>query len=320
MSVDQIIQPITAALAQTDIVITGAMRSDIPLIREINQHISQGGKRIRPITSLLIAGLLGDITEQHILIAAVIEFVHTATLLHDDVVDQSTLRRGLATANQIWGNEASVLVGDFLYSRAFQLMTQFHDQGLMQILADASNVMAEGEVLQLMNKHNATLDQTTYDRIIHAKTAVLFQAACQMSAASSLANIETVRNMGEVGRHLGMAFQLVDDALDYHGDTQALGKNIGDDIAEGKLTLPLIYTLSVASGEDKAIINTAVTTGVSDLKQLITLIERYEATQYTLRIAQHHAQQAQQAIASFMDSPYKKSLLALIEFVVNRQN
>jgi octaprenyl-diphosphate synthase len=315
MNLEQIQQPITQALAHTEAKIAKAMRSDVALICQINDHIIQGGKRARPITSLLIAGLFGEITEQHVTIAAIIEFVHTATLLHDDVVDQSTMRRGLKTANEIWGNEASVLVGDFLYSRAFQLMTQIHRKELMEILADASNIMAEGEVLQLMNKHNVDMDKSIYDQIIHAKTAALFQAACAMSATASSATPAEIQRAADFGRHLGMTFQLIDDALDYTGDSETLGKNVGDDIAEGKFTLPLIYALSVATEQEKH----GLIAASYELNIVKSLIQRSGAIEYTLKIAQDHGQQALQAIEPMQDSLYKKSLQQLIEFVLTRQ-
>ena len=321
MNLGLIQQPIVDALAKTEEKMATAIHSDIPLIHQINQHIMQGGKRVRPVTALLIAGLLGEITEQHCKIAAVIEFVHTATLLHDDVVDQSTLRRGLKTANEIWGNEASVLVGDFLYSRAFQLMTQIHQQSLMQILADASNTMAEGEVLQLMNKHNTAIDHATYDRIINAKTAALFQAACAMSATASHTSPENVQRAADFGKHLGMAFQLLDDALDYQGDSETLGKNIGDDLAEGKLTLPLIYTLSVASSADQETIHTVIATEDPEaLKTIFSLIQHYQAVEYTLTIARQHGEKALASLNAFPDSPCKHSLNQLVEFVLTREH
>lgn len=325
MILEQTQQLLSAPLKQVEEIIHTAMTSEIPLICEVNQHIIQGGKRIRPIAGLLISGLLnnGEIKPSQLNIAAIIEFVHTATLLHDDVVDSSEMRRGQETANTIWGNETSVLVGDFLYSRAFQLLINIQQIELMQELANASNQMAEGEVLQLMNRHNPQIDEETYYQIIHAKTAVLFQAVCSMSAMASTNKPEDIHNASEFGKHLGLAFQLVDDALDYQGESEQLGKNIGDDLIEGKATLPLIHCLSISAPEDKAIIESIIATGdienpANDFAQIQNLIHKTNSVDYTIKAAKSHSQKALDAIEHFPESNYKKALRELIEFITDR--
>ena len=325
-NLDPIQQLLSSQLQLVENQIQAAMASEIPLINEINQHIIQGGKRIRPITSLLISGLLGEINDKQLTIAAIIEFIHTATLLHDDVVDSSEVRRGQETANTIWGNEASVLVGDFLYSRAFQLLIDLNQTELMQVVANATNQMAEGEVLQLMNRHNPSIDQASYYQIIEAKTAVLFQATCTMSAMASTNqnDKETIASASTFGRHLGLAFQLVDDALDYQGNSEQLGKNIGDDLAEGKATLPLIHCLANTSPKDKEAIETIIATGDADrdltssFELIQHLIHKTQSVDYTISAAKSHCQKALAAIEHFPDSDYKQALCKLVAFVTSR--
>ncbi|WP_143900117.1 polyprenyl synthetase family protein [Tepidimonas thermarum] len=248
-----------------DAVIRLRLSSDVPLVGQVAHYIiGAGGKRIRPALLLLMCGALGcDDARRHTL-AAVVEFIHTATLLHDDVVDESTLRRGRDTANQVFGNAASVLVGDFLYSRAFQMMVDCGDMRVMRVLADATNVIAEGEVLQLMNMHDATLDEAAYLRVIRAKTAKLFEASARLAALLAGADAHTEALCATYGQALGAAFQIVDDVLDYEGDTAELGKNLGDDLREGKVTLPIICTLRRCAPQDAALIRAAIETGGSD--------------------------------------------------------
>ena len=296
-----------------------AMQSDVPLVRDVSQHILQGGKRIRPLLTLLISHLLGNVSRPQITLASLIEFIHTATLLHDDVVDNSTMRRGIATANDVWGNEASVLVGDFLYSRAFQLLVDMNEYALMTILAKTMNVMAEGEVLQLMNRHDVSIDETTYFRVVNAKTAVLFQSACEMAATLAKASAPTVQQVADFGKHIGLAFQLVDDALDYEGDATELGKNIGDDLAEGKVTLPLIHALRHANAEEKQLLGHIIATcELIQLDEVQAIIERYKSVVYTLNLAKQHQQLAIQALNTFPTSIYKTALIQLSEFVLAR--
>ena len=327
MHLNNITTLLAASLTAVENKIQTAMRSEIPLISEINQHIIQGGKRIRPITSLLISGLLGEVNDSQLTVAAIIEFIHTATLLHDDVIDNSEMRRGQETANTIWGNEASVLVGDFLYSRAFQLLININQASLMQVLADASNQMAEGEVLQLMNRHNPDIDQTTYYQIIEAKTAVLFQAACTMSAMVSTNHDKAaIKSASEFGKHLGLAFQLVDDALDYIGSSEQLGKNIGDDLLEGKATLPLIHCLANTTEKDKDAIKTLIATGElidapttnNTFSYIQSLIEKTHSVDFTIAAAKSHSKQALAAITHFPNSRYKQALQELVSFVTAR--
>lgn len=296
-----------------------AMQSDVSLIRDVSQHIIQGGKRIRPLLTLLISHLLAKASHTQIVLASTIEFIHTATLLHDDVVDNSTMRRGMPTANNVWGNEASVLVGDFLYSRAFQLLVDMDEHALMTLLAKAINVMAEGEVLQLMSRHDPSVDEAIYFRVIQAKTAVLFQAACEMAATLAKEDAETIRRAAEFGQHIGLAFQLVDDALDYTGDAQQLGKNIGDDLAEGKATLPLIHALQNANEEEKQLITHIIATGeLTQLAEVQAIIEHHKSVAYTLSHAKHHQQQAIEALRTFPESIYKTALTQLAEFILIR--
>lgn len=319
MALEQIQTIVAGDLLAVENTMRTAMKSEVPLIREVSQHIIQGGKRVRPLVTLLVSHLLGQNGEPQITLASIIEFIHTATLLHDDVVDNSTMRRGIATANDVWGNEASVLVGDFLYSRAFQLLVDMNEFALMPLLANAINVMAEGEVLQLMSRHDASTDETIYFKIITAKTAVLFKAACEMAATLTKVDTHTIERVANFGHHIGLAFQLVDDALDYEGDAQTLGKNIGDDLAEGKLTLPLIHALQHATPEEKNIIMHVVATGeLAQLDKIQAIITRHESVAYTLNQAKHHQAQAVQALQSFPESKYKAALIQLAEFILAR--
>lgn len=296
-----------------------AMQSDVTLIRDVSEHILQGGKRIRPLLTLLISRLLGSASPSQITLASLIEFIHTATLLHDDVVDNSTLRRGMATANHVWGNEASVLVGDFLYSRAFQLLVDMNEYKLMTILAKTMNVMAEGEVLQLMSRHDINIDEAVYFRVINAKTAVLFQSACEMAATLANGNPQSIELAANFGKHIGLAFQLIDDALDYEGNATELGKNIGDDLAEGKVTLPLIHALRHASAEEKQLLEQIIATGeLMQLEQVQAIIERHKSVVYTLDLAKQHQQLAIQSLDPFPASIYKSALIQLAEFILIR--
>lgn len=296
-----------------------AVQSDVPLIRDISQHIFQGGKRVRPLLVMLMSHVVGSAHQPQILLSSIIEFIHTATLLHDDVVDNSRMRRGSATANDIWGNEASVLVGDFIYSRAFQLLVTLNDHTLMKILAHAINVMAEGEVLQLMSRHDIGASENTYFNIIHAKTAILFQAACEMTATLAKKDTLSIEYAANFGRHLGLVFQLIDDALDYTGDAQQLGKNIGDDLAEGKMTLPLIHCLQQANATEQQYIHQAIATGeLTQLKEIQAIIEKYASVSYTLDKAAYHQQQALQALQHFPASRYTQALVQLTEFMMKR--
>ncbi len=296
------------------------LSSDVVLINQIGHHIvNSGGKRLRPILHLLGARALGYQGRQHIELAALIEFIHTATLLHDDVVDASELRRGQDTANSLWGNEASVLVGDFLYSRAFQMMVTLNNMRIMEILADATNTIAEGEVQQLLNVHDPDTTEQRYYQVIHNKTAKLFESATQLAAVISLKDKQQEQAMAAYGIHLGTAFQLVDDCLDYSSTADEIGKNVGDDLAEGKPTLPLIYSMQVGSPEQVASIRQAIETGGrANIESILATIKSTGAIEYTAKAAQAEADKAISCLADIADSPFKEAMLSLARFSVNR--
>ncbi len=322
MSLDAIRSWVKEDMERVNALILSRLAADIPLIDSLSQHIvASGGKRIRPMVLLLTAKALNYRGDAQILLAAIIEFIHTATLLHDDVVDDSALRRGQSTANSIWGNEASVLVGDFLFSRAFQLMAEVNSLKVMSILATASNTIAKGEVLQLLNCHDTATDENRYFEVISAKTAKLFSAATQLAAVISEQDLKMENEMIAFGHHLGLAFQLVDDALDYQGDADTLGKNVGDDLAEGKPTLPLIYTLRVGNPEEQALIRAAIENGGSTyLNDIQQALIRNQAIEYTHRRAEEEVQAAIRALQNLPTSPYKDALLALANFTLSRSN
>lgn len=299
------------------------LSSDVALINQLGIYIvNSGGKRLRPLLAVLAARALGYQGQQHITLATIIEFIHTATLLHDDVVDESMLRRGKETANAVFGNQASVLVGDFLYTRSFQLMVSLGQMRVMQILADATNIIAEGEVLQLMNVNDPDTTEESYMQVIYCKTAKLFEAATQLAAVLSGKDEAIVVAMKAYGMHLGTAFQLIDDVLDYQANVDDLGKNIGDDLAEGKPTLPLIHALKHGNTQQQALIKEAIleSNGLSRLDEIMTALEQTQAFEYTRNIAELEAQKARDAIAFLADSPYKEALLALADMAVDRNH
>jgi octaprenyl-diphosphate synthase len=274
---------------------------------------------LRPAMVILSAGAFGYSGTQHHDLAAVVEFIHTATLLHDDVVDASELRRGNPTANALFGNAASVLVGDFVYSRAFQMMVDVKSMRVMQVLAEATNVIAEGEVLQLMNCHNTAIDEHDYLQVIRYKTAKLFEAATRLGAILGGAELALESAMADYGMHLGTAFQLIDDVLDYSGDNKATGKNVGDDLAEGKPTLPLIYAIKHGNAAEAAMIKKAIEEGgLSELEHVVDAIQRTGALDYTRRQAEAEARAAGAALALLPNSKYRDSLLQLADFAVTR--
>jgi octaprenyl-diphosphate synthase len=303
-----------------DAVIRNALQSEVALINTIGEHIiGGGGKRLRPALVLLCSGIFGPINSQQHQLAAIIEFIHTATLLHDDVVDESQMRRGKSTANHIFGNAASVLVGDFLYSRAFQMMVKLKNMRVMEILSDATNTIAEGEVLQLLNVHNAEVTEDAYLKVIHYKTAKLFEAAACLGAVLSNRSIEDENALGLYGMHLGTAFQLVDDVLDLSGDAAQIGKNLGDDLAEGKPTLPLLYAMHQSEPAQANIIRKAIQHGgLDDMPAVLAAVQKTNASDYVLNLAKSEAERASQAIAHFAESKYKTALLELAEFAVKR--
>ncbi|MDZ4200541.1 MAG: octaprenyl diphosphate synthase [Gallionella sp.] len=308
-------------MAAVDAVIRTRLHSEVVLINQIGEYIvNSGGKRLRPSLVVLSAEAFGYRGEYHHHLAAVVEFIHTATLLHDDVVDESELRRGRETANELFGNAASVLVGDFLYSRAFQMMVEVGEMRVMQVLAEATNVIAEGEVLQLLNCHNAEVDLANYMRVIHYKTAKLFEAAMRLGAILGRASPAEEEAAAKYGMHLGTAFQLIDDVLDYSADEAQTGKHLGDDLAEGKPTLPLIYAMKNGSSDQAAVVRTAIEQGdVGKFSDVLRIIHATGALEFTRRQARLEAEAAQEALTSLGDSKYKQSLLELAHFAASRQ-
>jgi octaprenyl-diphosphate synthase len=301
-------------------VIGDRLQSSIWMINELGRYIvDSGGKRLRPMVLLLSARAFGYQATHHIPLAAVIEFIHTATLLHDDVVDASELRRGRPTANSLWGNEASVLVGDFLYSRAFQMMVGVSNMRVMQILADATNTIAEGEVLQLLNCHDATTTEEQYLEVIHYKTAKLFEAAAQLGAVLNRCSEQQELAMACYGMYLGTAYQLIDDVLDFRSSVKETGKNIGNDLAEGKPTLPLIYAMRVGTPEQGSLIRRAIEHGGREhIEAIIETIESTGAIAYTASSAKEEARRAVQSLEVIPPSPYRDALIALAEFSTSR--
>jgi len=303
-----------------DEVIRQRLHSEVVLIRQVAEYIiNSGGKRLRPALVLLSAGAFGYGGAHRHELAAVVEFIHTATLLHDDVVDESAMRRGKATANALFGNAASVLVGDFLYSRAFQMMVAVHSMRVMEVLADATNTIAEGEVLQLLNCHDADIDEARYLQVIRYKTAKLFEAATRLGAILGGATQQDEEAIASYGMHLGTAFQLIDDVLDYSGDQHDTGKNIGDDLTEGKPTLPLIFAMKFGNAQQAATIRKAIENGgLEGLEPVLAAIHETGALDYARRQAQQEVDTACAAIAHLPDSTYKVSLLQLAAFAVSR--
>ncbi|MEO1957020.1 MAG: polyprenyl synthetase family protein [Methylophilaceae bacterium] len=322
MSLEQIQSPIAADMQVVDTVIRNSLHSEVSLINTIGDHIiGNAGKRLRPALVLLSSGLLGTIGNQQHQLAAIIELIHTATLLHDDVVDESELRRGKSTANHLFGNAASVLVGDFLYSRAFQMMASLKKTRVMDILSEATNTIAEGEVLQLLHLHNADVTEAAYLKVIHYKTAKLFEAAARLGAVISKGNNPSdEKNLALYGMHLGTAFQLVDDVLDINGDAEKTGKNVGDDLAEGKPTLPILYAMHQSNAEQASVIRQAIDqAGVNDIPAVLATVAATNACEYVMSVAKKEADAACAAIDGFADSAYKTAMIQLAEFSVNRQ-
>ena len=314
-------QLLAADMAAVDQVIRTRLHSEVVLVNQVGEYIiNGGGKRLRPALVVLSAEAFGYQGKHHHDLAAVVEFIHTATLLHDDVVDESKLRRGRATASALFGNAASVLVGDFLYSRAFQMMVEVGEMRVMQTLADATNVIAEGEVLQLLNCHDADVDAASYMRVIHCKTAKLFEAAMRLGAILGKVGEKEEHAMAKYGMHLGTAFQLVDDVLDYSADEQQTGKHLGDDLAEGKPTLPLIYAMQHGSAEHAAVVRNAIEQGdVEKFADVLQIIRATGALDFTRQQAMREADAACAAIAGLADSKYKRCLLELARFSATRQ-
>ncbi len=308
-------------LAAVDALILQRLHSDVVLINRLGHYIiNSGGKRVRPIVVLLAARACGYMDDDAIQLAAIIEFIHTATLLHDDVVDTSELRRGKETANAIFGNQAAVLTGDFLYSRSFQMMVEIQQMRVMEILAETTNVIAEGEVLQLLNCNDPDTDEERYYQVIYRKTAKLFEAGGQLGAVIAKQPNAIEHALCEYGKHLGNAFQLVDDALDYSASSAEMGKNAGDDLSEGKPTLPLIYAMKqCASEEEKTMIRSAIEQGGDDqFEPIMEIIRNTKSIEYTLQAAKQSVEKATAAAMVLPDSPYRTALVSLARFTLNR--
>lgn len=319
MNLSDLIAPITDDMKAVDAVIRQRLDSDVVLIRTIGDYIvGAGGKRMRPALLLMMAKALGYSGSNHHLLAAVVEFIHTATLLHDDVVDESDMRRGRSTANAVFGNAASVLVGDYLYSRSFEMMVESDSMAVMSVLSGATTVIAEGEVLQLLNVHDPDVSLERYLQVVRYKTAKLFEAAAEVGAIVAGADAQVQQAAATYGRHVGTAFQLIDDVLDYSGDAEALGKNVGDDLREGKPTLPLIRVMEIGSPDQRALIQEAIRTGDADFSAVARAIMETEALDYTRDAAIAEAQLARQALSGFPVSVYLESLLEFCSFAINR--
>jgi octaprenyl-diphosphate synthase len=309
-------------MAEVNRVIRQRLQSDVALVNQLGHYIiDSGGKRFRPLLVLLSARAHGYQGNLHHILAAIVEFIHTATLLHDDVVDESSLRRGKETANELFGNAASVLVGDFLYSRAFEMMVDVNSMRVMEILANTTNVIAEGEVMQLMNVHDADTTEERYINVIHCKTAKLFEAATRLGAVLCNRGEREETAMARYGMHLGTAFQLIDDVLDYTSSSDDMGKNVGDDLAEGKPTLPLIHAMSKGTAEQAALIRTAIEKGGYDyIEQVQAIIHATGALDYTTAVARNQADLALSELEHLEDSDYKQALVSLAHLSVDRNS
>ena len=320
MTIDDVYTLIKDDKVEVDNVIRKRLHSDVVLVNQLSHYIiNSGGKRLRPILLLLSARAFAYQGYHHVPLAAVVEFIHTATLLHDDVVDASDMRRGRETANAIWGNEASVLVGDFLYSRAFQMMVEVGSMPVMEILANATNVIAEGEVMQLMNCHEPNTTEETYLEVIRYKTAKLFEAATKLGAVISGRSSEEIEAMSRYGMHLGTAFQLIDDVLDYSHSSEQIGKNIGDDLAEGKPTLPLIYVMRHGSSDQVNIVRESIEKGGREnINAVIEAVMSTGAIDYTANAAKREAEKAISFLDVLPNSQYKQAMISLAKFSVNR--
>ncbi|MGB1150862.1 MAG: polyprenyl synthetase family protein [Candidatus Pseudothioglobus sp.] len=309
-------------LDQMNKILVNRLDSNVDLINQMSHYIiSSGGKRIRPLLLLLCARATDYDGDYHYSMAVVIELIHTATLLHDDVVDQSTTRRGQETANELWGNAPSVLVGDFLYSRAFEIMVEPNSMEIMKILSKATNQISEGEVLQLLNIKNANVTQKEYYRVIERKTACLFKAACQIAGILSNSNQKVIEAMGKFGMHLGNAFQIIDDTLDYESDSNIIGKEVGDDLSEGKVTLPMIYALEKTTKSDKKILTDAIqNSDASNINQVVEILMNVNAFQYSRDIANKESNMALESIDILPSSKYKTALKLLCKLSLERSS
>ncbi|MFZ5723428.1 MAG: polyprenyl synthetase family protein [Pseudomonadota bacterium] len=324
MEFKDIVATVGTDFAAVDRFITKRLDTSVPLIREVSEYIvNSGGKRLRPLMALLAARAAGYQGDRHVNIAAIIELLHTSTLLHDDVVDHSDLRRGRPTVNAVWGNAAAVLVGDFLISRSYQLTVELHDMRLLDILADGTNVISEGEVLQLLNVRDVDTTEERYMQVIHAKTAKMFESAAEAGAVLGARDEAEARHLRQIlggyAKHVGIAFQLIDDALDYEGDTAELGKNVGDDLAEGKPTLPLIHVMREGTPADAELVRDAIRSGGIDrLPEVVAAVRRSGGLEYTRRLADAEADAAIALLEQLPASPYRDALAALARLAVQR--
>jgi octaprenyl-diphosphate synthase len=319
---EQIISLSAPDMAAVNSCIQESLKSDVVLINQIAKYIvASGGKRLRPVLHTLCAHACGYKGQDHIPLAAIIEFIHTATLLHDDVVDESELRRGKQTAHAVWGNAASVLVGDFLYSRSFQMMVGLDSMRVMEVLADTTNTIAEGEVQQLLNMGDPEVDQLRYMQVIENKTAKLFEAACKLAAIISNQSPEVEESLSIYGNRLGAAFQIADDVLDYNGEADTMGKNAGDDLAEGKPTLPLILARERCNEKERDLLDMAIRNGgMDDLNPILSIIEKTDSLNSAMEAARTRAGQARQAISVLPESPWRNALEQLADYSVNRDH
>ncbi|MCH2056791.1 MAG: octaprenyl diphosphate synthase [Thalassotalea sp.] len=321
MNISEIQSLAQSDMTQVNDLIYSQLQSDVALINQLGIYIvNAGGKRMRPMLSVLAAQAIGYQGKDHISIAAIVEFIHTATLLHDDVVDESAMRRGRETANALFGNSASVLVGDFLYTRSFQMMVKINQMRVMEILSDTTNVVAEGEVLQLMNVNDPDTTEESYMQVIYCKTARLFEAATQLAAVIANEDPAIEQALADYGKHLGTAFQLVDDILDYTADAKEMGKNVGDDLAEGKPTLPLLYAMHNGNEQQRQLIRDAIEhcNGMEHLDDILAAMADTGSLVYTQHKAEQEADKAIAALSPLAESPYKKALVALAHIAANR--
>ena len=321
-SLDTIVSLSAPDMKQVDTCIQESLKSDVVLINQIAHYIvASGGKRLRPMLHTLCANACGYQGQNHIPLAAIIEFIHTATLLHDDVVDESDLRRGQQSAHAVWGNAASVLVGDFLYSRSFQMMIGLDSMRVMEVLADTTNTIAEGEVQQLLNMGDPEVDQVRYMQVIENKTAKLFEAACRLAAIISNQPLEVEQALARYGNRLGSAFQIADDVLDYNGEADTMGKNAGEDLAEGKPTLPLILARERCNEKERELLDSAIRNGgADDLNPVLSIIRKTDSINSAMEFARVHAREARQSIRMLPESPWRTALEQLADYSVSRDH
>ena len=322
MSINQIIAPIRKDLESVDVVIKNSLHSDIPIINQISSHIIQsGGKRMRPALHLLLSGLSGKVRQINYNIAAILELIHTATLLHDDVVDQSPKRRNINSANIEFGNSASVLVGDFIYSRSFQMMSEINNMDVMRLLSDTTNAISEGEILQLLNIHNPNIDEQEYLKVIEFKTAKLFEVCGSLAATINNNDDQKISECAKIARNFGVIFQLTDDILDYSGEVINIGKNLGADLTEGKITLPLIYAMKKSNKAQKATIKNAIKEGgINNLSDVIQIIDETNAIENVQNKSLVYLSEIQSLLNNYEESSYKDTIMELAEFSVRRES